>query len=291
VTYLAELEAELSAAGVRGRAARRVLDEAADHLGELERPADFGDPRLVARQVAAVVASSRTHRAAIASFAALVLTGLASIGLFALASGRSSPDIASAQTVWVGIAAALGIVFLPQLSFVAGMLMIWRALRLQQPAPAAELALVRRRAAVALGAAAATLSAWGVYAFEYRAELPGVWLEVTILAVAAVVLAPLACGAALLRVAAAPAPLPGGPAGDVFTDLEPVFSRTPLARLNLEQHPWRFAGGFALAVGVVATLATLGEGGLVAGLVRGVPEAIAVLVFYAAFGRVLGLRR
>jgi hypothetical protein len=35
----------------------------------------------------------------------------------------------------------------------------------------------------------------------------------------------------------------------------------------------------------------LGEGGVVAGLLRGIPEAIAVVLFYAAFGRVLGLRR
>jgi hypothetical protein len=285
VTYLAELEAELAAAAVRGRAARRVLDEAADHLRELERPAEFGDPRLIAREVAAVLASSRTHRAALASFAALAATGLGYIALFSLSFGPSSPDIASARTVWLGIAAALGIVFLPQLSFVSGVLMLWRALRLPQPAPAEELALVRRRAVVALGAAAATLGAWALYAFEYRVH------EATIVVVAAAVAVPLVGAVALVRAAAVPAAVRGGPAGDVFADLEPFVSRTPLAHLDLEGHPWLFAGGFALVVGVVATLATLGEGGVAAGLVRGVPEAVAVFLFYVAFGRVLGLRR
>jgi hypothetical protein len=285
MTYLAELEAQLAAAGVRGRAARRVLDEAADHLGELESAADFGEPRVIAREVAAVLASSWTHRAAVLSFAALAATGIGYSALFVLTFGASSPDIASAQTVWLGIAAALGIVFLPQLSFVAGVLMVWRALRLPRPAPAEELALVRRRAAVALGAAAATLGAWAVYAFEYRVH------EVTTVAVAAILAVPLVAAGAFVRAAAAPAAVRGGPAGDVFADLGPFVSRTPLARLDLEGHPWLFAGGFALAVGLVVTLATLGEGGVVAGLLRGIPEAIAVVLFYAAFGRVLGLRR
>jgi hypothetical protein len=129
VTYLAELEAELVAAGVRGRAARRVLEEAADHLRELERAADFGEPRVIAREVAAVLASSWTHRAAVVSFAALAATGIGYSALFALTFGPSSPDIASAQTVWLGIAAALGIVFLPQLAFVAGVLGIAAAAR------------------------------------------------------------------------------------------------------------------------------------------------------------------
>ena len=285
MTYLATLEAELAAAGVRGRAAERVLDEAADHLGELESAADFGEPRIIAREVAAVLASSWTHRAAVVSFGALAAAGLGYLALFALSFTPSSPDIASAQTVWLGIAAALGIVFLPQLSFVSGVLMLWRALRLPQPAPAEELALVRRRAVIALGAAAATLGAWALYAFEYQVHV------VTIAAVAAALAVPLVGAAALVRAAAVPAAVRGGPAGDVFADLEPFVSRTPLARLDLERHPWLFAGGFALTVGVVATLATLGEGGITAGLVRGIPEAIAVFLFYVAFGRVLGLRR
>jgi hypothetical protein len=293
MTYLYELERELAAAGVRGRAARRVLDEARDHLAELGagRQCEFGAPRRIAHEVAAVLATSRTQRAAVWSFAALTVTGIGYLVAFALVGRHGSPDIASGQVAWLGLVAAVGIVFLPQLTFVAGLLMIWRALRLPGPASAEELALVRRRAAVALGGAAATLAAWTLFALEFRGAIAGAWLEITIVALAAALVPALIVAGASVRLAAGLRAAPGGRAGDMFDDLAPIVARTPFASVDLRAHPWRFAAGFAVVVGLVATAAGWnGEGTLADGLVRGVPEAIAVVGFYAAFGRTLGLR-
>jgi hypothetical protein len=289
VTYLGELESELSAAGVRGRVARRVLEEARDHLADLDVESRFGEPRRIALEVAAVVAASQTRRAAFGVFAALAATGVGYLVAFGLVAHRGWPDIASGRTTWLGVAAALGIFFLPQLAFVAGCLMLLRALRLPKPAPGEELKLVRRRGAVALTAGAATLGAWVLCGFEFHAELA--WVGTTIVVLSAALLLPLAGAAVALHAAARPRPLAGGPAGDVFDDLAPFVARTPLARVDLQAHPWRFALGFAFVVALLATALGSGEDGLEGGLVRGIPEGVAVLGFYAAFGRVLGLRR
>ncbi|HEU5213047.1 MAG TPA: hypothetical protein VFU10_09790, partial [Gaiellaceae bacterium] len=142
-----DLRRELAAAGVRGRWQRRALEEARDHLAESERA--FGDPRALASDIASVVGTSRTLRAAWAAFAALALTGVAYLAAWYLVAGNGQPDIASGRSAGLGIAVTLALFFVPQVTFVAGVLMLWRALRLPTPAPAAELRVVRRRAAVA----------------------------------------------------------------------------------------------------------------------------------------------
>jgi hypothetical protein len=290
VTYLRELESELAAAGVRGRVARRVLEEARDHLAELDTETRFGEPRRIALEVAAVVATSQTRRAAFATFAALAATGVGYLVAFGLVAHHGWPDVFAGQVVGLGIAAALGIMFLPQLTFVAGCLMLVRVFRLARPAPVDELRLVRRRAAIALAGALATLAAWALFALEFRGEIAAGSVAPTIVVLSAALVLPLLATSAAVRAAARPRAAAGGPAGDVFDDLEPFVARTPLARVNLRAHPWRFAVGFALAVGIAATVIGSGEDGLAGGLARGVPEALAVLVFFALFGRILGLR-
>jgi hypothetical protein len=268
-----ELRRELDAAGVRGRRQRRALEEAADHLAESDGA--FGDPRQIAAGIAAVVGTTRTRRAAWSAFAALAVTGLSYIGAWAVVAHEGQPDIAAGGAL--GIAATLALFFLPQVTFVAGVLALWRALRLSGQSPAAELCVVRRRAAVALAGGALTAVAWIVYAIRFD-----IAHGATIVAAAVAALAALAVAAVAVHRAAAVRVEPEGSAGDLFDDL---------SLRGLRPHPWAFGIAFALAVGTVAVaVGWNAEGTLVDGLVRGVPEALAVLGCYAALGRVLALR-
>src|SRR5262249_13034816 len=271
-----DLRRELAAAGVRGRWQRRALEEARDHLTESEGV--FGDPRLLAADIAAVVGTSRTRRAAWAAFTALAVTGAAYLVAWYEVADNGQPDIASGKSPALGIAVTLALFFVPQVTFVAGVLMLWRAVRLSTPAPAAELRVVRRRAAVALAGGVVTAACWVLYVQQF--SVPH---EPAIVVLAAVALAAPAASALLVRGASAPRVTPEGTAGDVFDDL---------GLPGLRAHHWVCAIGFA-AVGGAAALAAgwRAEGTVTDGLVRGLPEATAVLLAYAALGRVLSLRR
>jgi hypothetical protein len=156
--------------------------------------------------------------------------------------------------------------------------MLWRGVRLPTPAPGAELRVVRRRGAVALAGGAITAACWLLYVQQF--SVPH---EAAILLLAVVGLAALAAAAWLVRAAAGPTVTPEGSAGDVFDDLG-------LPRLR--SHQWAFAIAFAAAAGSAAVaVGWRAEGTAVDGLVRGLPEATAVLVAYVALGRALSLRR
>jgi hypothetical protein len=78
----------------------------------------------------------------------------------------------------------------------------------------------------------------------------------------------------------------------VFDDLAPLLRLGPLRQLHLPEHPWRFAVMWAVAVGGVGFAGGwYVEGDPGSGLVRGVFEALALLVCFAVLGRILGLRR
>jgi len=271
-----ELQRELAAAGVRGRWARRALEEAVDHLEESD--GDFGDPHAIAAQIASVVGTTRTRRAAWAAFAALSLTGAAYLAAWFLVADGSQPDITSGRSPAVGVAVTLALFFLPQVTFVAGVLMLWRALRVPTPAPAAELRVVRRRAAVALAGALATAGCWALYVQQFQ-----VAHESAILALAGLALVSVSAAAALVRAAGRPRVTPEGAAGDVFDDV---------GLPALRSHGWSLVACMAGAIGLAAVaVGWHAEGTVADGLVRGVPEALAVLAAYAALGRVLALRR
>jgi hypothetical protein len=268
-----DLRRELDAAGVRGRWQRRALEEAADHLAESD--GEFGDPHEIAGGIAAVVGTTQTRRAAWAAFAALALTGVAYAAAWALVARNGQPDIAAGGTV--GIAATLALFFLPQVTVVGGVLMLWRAFGLASPAPGAELRVVRRRAAVALAGGAATAVTWVVYVRQFDVAHGAVIVAAGVAAVGA-----LSVAALLLHRASAPRVTPEGSAGDVFDDL---------GLAQLRPHASGLAFAFAFAVGLVTVaVGWSAEGALADGLVRGLPEAAAVLGCYAALGRVLALR-
>jgi hypothetical protein len=280
--YLRELGAELGAVGIRGSRRRRILAEAADHLDESGDPAGFGKPKLIAAHFADELATTGARRAAVVSFLALAPAGIAFALLIWL--NHPGPDITSAKMLPLGIAAALVIAVAPQISLAAGLLaaaLAWR-LRSATVAPAAAVRLLRRRAAVALGAGAAALAGVGVYAVEYSRGLPGWWTTLAFAATGTATV-PIAVAAVALSGTAHVRAQAAGPAGDLFDDLAPLVDRIPL---RLRGRPWRFCVLFA----ALAAGATLVGGGVDEGPRNAVAEFAAICGSFAVFGRFLGLR-
>jgi hypothetical protein len=280
--YLRELRAELGDVGIRGSLRRRILAETADHLRQSGDPAKFGEPRLIAARFADELATNGARRTALFSFFALAPAGIGYALLLGL--NRPGPDITSAKTLRIGMAAALVIALAPQISLASGLLVIaltWR-LRATPVAPAAAISLLQRRAAVALGAGAATLAGVAVYTVEYSRGLPDWWTTLAF-AVIATAIVPVAVAAAALGRTARLRAQAGGPAGDVFDDLGPLLDRVPL---RLRGRPWRLCLLFAAAVAVAAFVG----GGLDEGPRNAVAEFAAICAGFAVLGRFLGLR-
>ena len=269
--YLRELERELTARGVRGPSARRVLDEARDHVLEAGSVERFGPPDRIASEVAAELATTRTLRSTYGAFAALALTASTYLGFMVFAG---APDLFAARHEALGVASMIGLVLFPQIAFVAGGLALLRALRRRGDATSEEeLAVVRARAATALAAGALTAISIVIWIVEYR---QAAWLLVfpllglPVLGVAAM---------AVHRAGEAQAVSAGAPE-DVFDDL------------GFRLDPWPFAVAFAGIIGLVAFAggwAVDGDPG--SGIVRGGFEGIAVLGCFALLGRRLALRR
>jgi hypothetical protein len=277
--YLDQFGDELAAVGIRGRLRDRILAETADHLaeGEVER---FGDPAALARDFADELATSRSRGATLAALAALA--GAAAVFaaawlLMPLAGGWD--DIFAAEWVPLGVAAAVGMLLCPQVSFAAGLLALLRACRRRggRRLPAAEVALLLRRTRVALAFGALSLASVAVYAVEYRADFAS-WYVLAVAPAAVAFTTPLAAAALLTRHAAAVKSSVPGDAGDVFDDL-PV---------ELPRRPWLLLAATAGA----AALATLVAGGVTnEGPRNAIAEVVLVVAGFLALGRRLGLRR
>ena len=281
---LAELARELRRHGVEGRAARRVVDEAREHLRDLGGDAArFGSPEEIARAVAGELAVTRTRFAASLGFAVLVVVGLAYLAFVTLAGGSHPPDFTGGESAALGVLAVVGLVLFPQVAFVSGCLVLVRAVRLRgaRVVGAAELGLLRRRTAVAVGAGALTVASAALWAVEFRADVTA-WP----ILLGCVLLAPLlAASLAGVRRSARPQAAEAGAGGDVFDDL-PL-----LARLRLDRGV-RLVAATTVLVGAGAFAGGwLEEGDPGSGLVRGAFEAVLVLACYAVLAGPLGLRR
>jgi hypothetical protein len=297
---LRALAARLEDLGVRGAWRRRVLAEARDHLEQGAREGDeaalerFGDVDLTARMVAAEVATVTTRSATYAAFGALALAGLAFVGLLALIPVAGGwPDLVAGKVGAVGPVLGLALLVLPQVAFVSGSLALIRALRLRRDrvAGSAELELLRRRGSVALAACGAALLALAISAVDLSGVLAGWWTWTTVAACALLVFP---IGAARMRLASSARPVApaGGTPGDIFDDLAPLLALAPIRRLELPEHPWRFAALCAAGVGLAAFAAGwVAEGDPASGIVRGGFEALALLGCFALLGRTLGLRQ
>ena len=269
--YLAQLERELAARGVRGHNAARVLDEARDHLLESGSVHDFGPSERIAREVAAELATTRTIRSSYAAFGALALTGGMYLGFMAFGG---APDLFSARHEAIGVASVVGLVLFPQIAFVAGCLALLRALRRRGEAVSEqELGVIRARAGTALLAGASTALAMAVWTVEYR---QAGWL----LVFPALALPTLAVAVMGVRRAAEPQAAQGAVPEDVFDDV------------GFRMDPWRFALVFGGLIGVLGFAGGwVVEGDPGSGVARGGFEAVAVLICFATLGRRLALRR
>jgi len=277
--YLEALDLELVDVGIPVRLRRRILAESEDHLRSdddaLER---FGTPAEVANAFAGELGARASRRAAVGAFVALGVAGAVYAVSFVGASfaGHPPPDTWSllAQLAFVVVIVA------PQISFVAGSLALLRVLRRREPVlPSAELTVINRRTAIALGFGVVTMVALGVLAFELRNDSATWWVALTLAGIA--VATPLLVLAAFpAAVAARLRPRVAGVPGDLFDDLG--FGRTD---------PWRFARRVAFGLGLVVFLVAAVQGDPFDGALNGTAEALACLAGFAAFGRYLGLRR
>jgi hypothetical protein len=300
--YLTRLAEELAREGVRGRAATRVVAEARDHLlelaaahGERGAVAHLGKSGTLARAVAIQLATTWTRRATYGAFAALALTGIAYLAVFAVVNlGGGWPDIVGGEIAALGVISVVGAALFPQVAFVSGCLALLRAFRLRagHALPAGELRTMRARAGIALGAGALTWICLALFAIEFRDSPPlEPWVPGAVLALAVAAALSLSAGAIALARSARPRAAPGGrTAGDVFDDLGPLF-QLPVLR-SLRAHPWRFAGVVAGGVALAAFVTGwVNEGDPQSGMIQALFEGVAVLASFALLSRPLALRR
>jgi hypothetical protein len=283
--YERALARELIALGISGRLRRRILDEIADHLS-CDPQASLGEPRELARDFADVIGSARAKTAALAAFASLVVAGLlfgvvflaAPHGLLRSAQRAGSPVLATLPAVVAVIAGQVALAA----GCLAGARWLWR--RDRGALPAAEAAVIRRRAVVGVGAGLVTMVSLGVLGLDARHQLGSGSSSLAVIAAGVGLLALLAAVPSLWAATRVRPTAPGG-AGDVFDDLG------PLAPAGLRGHPWRLAVRVALALAAVITVAAVPAQDVYDGALRGMLDGTACLVGFAVLGRYLGLWR
>jgi hypothetical protein len=264
MTYITELRRELAAHGIRGRLARRIELEFADHLA-CAPDAVLGSPAEIASRFAAELRVVQTRRGTIAAFASLALAALVLlVPQRGISAAGGWPDVVGARATIASLA-GLTVLLAGQVSFVAGVLGAWLLLR-----RSGELRLIQRRMRLAIGAGGLVLAGQVLQAFALQPALPTWWFVVALTSVAAPVTG-LGASAVVLRGASLLTP-PVAPATRAW--------------------PWQFVGGVtAAAVAFMCVGSAYAEHSWAEGLTRGGFEAAAIGVCYAAFGRYLGIRR
>jgi hypothetical protein len=287
MTWLAQLGAELEARGIAGAEHRRILAELRDHIeSEPACEARLGDPHTLARAFADELATARTRTCALRSFGALAaVAAVLALSQLSLAPAGGYPGFDTGLSLALFIPGALAMLVAPQFALVAGTLAALRALtrRRATALPAAELALIRRRASVALAAGLATVAGLELYVIDFSARLPVWWLALIggLTGVAGAELVAECRRLSRARTIRSDVP---GPAGDVYDDLP------PLRRSWLRRHPWRLGALASLGAGVaIAAFTGHAEHSLVEGVERGLFEAVAAALGFAALGKAIGV--
>jgi hypothetical protein len=286
MSWLEQLENELGARGVSGHRRERILAELRDHIacepGCEER---LGDPIQLAVSFADEIGAAEARRSAFGAVAALAVAAVALIvSQLAIGAAGGPPGFEHGHSLALFVPAALGMLLAPQIALVAGALAAVRALRRRRAGalPAAELALIRRRARVALLAGLATVLGLELYVVDFSSVLAAWWLMLVGGAAAVAALALLAAMAAVSHAGEIVSEL-DGPSGDVFDDVPLPGSRW------LRRRPWCL--GVLAASGVTAVMTVFtwhAERSLLEGLERGVLEGIAAAVGFALLGRAVG---
>lgn len=276
MSYVAELRRELRAMGFGLRLVDRIAAEIEDHLS-CDPAAELGAPKLVAERFALELGRARTRTAARLSFGSLAIAALILLAVTRAISAAGGYPSASAQAWPVGLS-GLGLVAFGQIAFVAGSLTLLRGSR--RNLAGADLRLVHRRATVALAAGGLTSACLLVHALELR-PMPAWWIRFAV-AGAAASFVPLAAASVALVGAVRVAPAPVVAAQGLSADLpRPLSGHATGVLVALA----------TFAVGSVTIATAVLEGSGLEGLIRGVAEAIGLLLGVAALGRVLGLRR
>jgi hypothetical protein len=280
MSFIEQLGDELRAAGVAGRQRERILAEYADHLS-CDPAAQLGSPSELARQFADELGTSRARRSAAAAFGALALAGLLSVAAFA--SANLGPLKSAEQHPLARLAASV-LVIAAQVAFATGVLAALRAFwrRGVHSLPRAEATVMLRRTCIALLAGLVSMVALAVMALALHHTESTAWRAYTLIASGAGILALLAASPAAFA-AARLRPTTSGQAGDLFDDLG------PLAPPVLRGRPWRFALVVAAALFALVTLQGVVVSDPFDGLARGVVEACACLLGFAALGPYVGL--
>jgi hypothetical protein len=269
-----ELRRELAAVGVRGKQRSRILTELADHLA-CDPEADLGDPRTLAVEFADELATDGARRTALQTFAALSVVAAMLVGTNV--SLPTVPDIAGGRSVVAAGAAGVAMVVGAQIAFAAGSLAAIRAWRRRRigALPAEEVALLRRRIAVAHAGGAATTVGVALYVVNFWSRVPQWWSLVSLGAAAAAALVLTAAATVFARAAGVHASAPGAAAG-LSGDLGRVA------------RPGLIGAAAALAM-LVATAAL--ERSLLEGALRAVFEAGVFSICFTVFRRPLALTR
>lgn len=301
-SYLVALSEELR---VPRRALARILAETRDHLmeavaaGQTEAEATraFGDPTDVAARFHEQLASSRARRASGDTVALMVAFVIAMTAAAAFGPSQAFP---------AGIVVFIG----AQLAAVAGAIAGVRWLRYRSAAvvPASRLADLYRANLLTVAAVAVVALAAGVDALG--SGRVGIAIVAALMLVATMAVALRVRSAVARAQAVQDAATSSGE--DILDDLLALAERyappvASLARrspvLYLRRSPWRFCLVFAAAcgIGLAAWHGVVEAGGpatpehlaraVLAGLVIASVEAVAVLACFAAFGRLLAIRR
>ena len=288
MSWLDDLSGELYARGVTRRDRVRIVAELSDHIacepGCEER---LGDPRELATSFADELATAEARRSAFATFGALAVAAVALVvSLITLARFAHYPGYSNGLSTALFFPALLGMVVAPQVALVAGTLAAWRALRRRwvTSLPAGEIALIHRRARVALAAGFATMAGVELYVVDFSERLPAWWLG---LAGGFAATAGFGLWAAARTLARARTIVSGaaGPAGDIYDDLPVVGSGWLRAR------PWLLGALASLAVGLaLGAFEAHAEHSVIEGIQRGLFEGLAAAVGFVLLGRAIAAR-
>jgi MFS family permease len=292
MSWLGEFEDELATRGIRPAVRERLVTEFADHIACEQGAATavaltrLGVAREIAGQYADELAADGARHGAFAAFAALGCAAAALVvSQLTLGQFVGYPGFDHGFRAALALPGILAMLVGPQVALVGGTLAAWRAIRRRREPvlPAAEIALLRRRARVGLLAGIVTTTGLLLYTVDFIGVLPAWWLALSG-ALAAGAMAALVAARRALANSSATVVFASGPAGDLFDDV-PVLRR-------LRGHPLALCVSAAVASGVVVTLAEWhAERSLAEGLQRGIFEAVALSVGFAVLGRTIGARR
>lgn len=285
MSYLNDLESELSATGIPTRRRRRILAEFADHLHE-DPSAQLGAPRDLARQFADELGTRLARSSAYRAFAALAFCGIGLAVMF-VAVGRMRGLTLQGQTQtptpsWTApilLVAALA----AQVALAAGGLALLRAWRLrrQRVISSRDATVLARRSALGMFSGALTLAALPACALAFPRAAGHTWTTfawvIAGLGIASLLATtPALIGSLRLR------PDVDGHAGDLIDDLGGWVPRgfTPI----------RVALVLALVIVVVLSAAGVATADPYDGILRGIADALACMTGFIVLGRYLGLR-